>query len=75
MENEDKRLDRESDDTKKHMSGLVPVKFYKSGRLLLFLAAGLVVVGIATRSHSLSLVGLGMGLLALYLIFIVPRER
>ena len=60
---------------KKHMPGFVPIKFHKSGKLLLFLAAGLVVVGIASHLYLLVIFGLAAGLLGLYLIKVVPREE
>ena len=57
------------------MPGFVPVKYHKSGKILLLLAAGLVVVGAANRFYLLVFFGLAMGLLALYLIYVVPREK
>jgi hypothetical protein len=60
---------------KKHMLDFVPVKFHKSGKLLMFLAAGLVVVGLAAQIYLLVIFGLALGLLSLYLIFVVPREK
>ncbi len=57
------------------MPGFVPVKFNKVGKFLLFLAAGLVVVGVARQFYPLVYIGLALGLLALYLIYVVPREK
>ena len=60
---------------KKHMPGFIPVEFYKVGKILLFPAAGLVVVGIAAEVMPMVIFGLALGLLSLYLIIIVPREE
>jgi len=57
------------------MPGFVPVKFHKVGKFLLLLAAGLVVVGAANQFYLLVFFGLALGLLALYLIYVVPREK
>ena len=57
------------------MPGFVPVKFHKSGKLLLLLAGGLVVLGVATHFYPVAVFGLALGFLSLYLIFIVPREN
>jgi hypothetical protein len=59
---------------KKHMPGFVPVKFHKSGKLLIFLAAGLVVVGVAAHIYPLVVFGLALGLVSLYLIFVAPKN-